>query len=770
VYTTGNENSCDGYNELQDAYRDFADCDAAGYFWRSDLEICVTSGNEDCADFAYSCDVSDVSCQMYSPLSFDGPGVPAVIDRKICSDGSSDCPDTDVAINDWNDECSFDCVGYRNYHQMATEFEAEEVVDFIKDTATSCDQPGCDEFTNLDEVARGGEGKEYYSFLRLCVKPDDASANVRTYYTWEGSDTEGFQLKRWQLDSIGNTPVGTACTMGDPDFDCRDFYSPDTGEYNAVDFLSVVFASDDCHPFRRTLDSQTYYGIPSYSNACGASNAGCRLYQDNSSYNFQIVLQDDFEDGNVDGWRYTNSQDIPDVSRESVVRDGSSMLINQDTFYSLDSGSLVGGDSYSITFLAKGSGGIRFALSTTSGFSHSRDLPFNLTNEWQLLTIDMGELPVDEDYTYSSFRMESANAYIDFVTLKRINNVLVIKDSWETRQICEDLSSVGMNWCEAFEDSKGDAYALQGFSDLCMESVVGCEAFISFDDSGDRQWEYLVYDQDKLCKSPGCTRLARVYRDRFSELEIEATEYEEKYMIIDPSIDACDSDQAGCSKYDLTGDNTGYTFFENPGAKLCEFRDSEWWIVGEEDMPCPRSEGYCSDDLSVSCVDDSPCAESCIISEQLPGEEKFCLGGRAGNGALGEMSIIPQSNTCTSDDDCLDYVNFNRKGICTSWTGVCNAKDSGCQEYQDPFSPEMCDYNLLPGQKSGSIAQYGESTPACDFYYYKDVDDGTCNKQVDRDNGCVPFVDMSRDVVQPAIPTAGGTSVPRNVQRGGALR
>ncbi len=122
---------------------------------------------------------------MYTPEDGD-PSVPAVVSTL--------------------DVCPGECVGYASFKQEKTRYDvAKFPLHFIPGKATSCSNAyvGCDGFTNLDTVAEGGEGKEYYTYLRACLTPEmaDGSQNKKsaTFFTWEGSDNAGYQLKTWNL-------------------------------------------------------------------------------------------------------------------------------------------------------------------------------------------------------------------------------------------------------------------------------------------------------------------------------------------------------------------------------------------------------------------------------------------------------------------------------------------------------------------------------------------------------------------------------------------
>lgn len=156
------------------------------------------SDPEACDRYAKVCSPIDQGCRLYTPTNGD-PSVSAVI-----GEGNA-CP----AV----------CVGYDTYRQEPTFYEPEGVFPnhFIPATATGCsaDAAGCDEFTNLST-----EEREYYSYLRACVNTDRAGANEGIYYTWEGTDTEGFQIITWNL-------IQTDMTEATSDDD-NDAYAPCT--------------------------------------------------------------------------------------------------------------------------------------------------------------------------------------------------------------------------------------------------------------------------------------------------------------------------------------------------------------------------------------------------------------------------------------------------------------------------------------------------------------------------------------------------------------
>ncbi|HTM69020.1 MAG TPA: hypothetical protein VL426_07045 [Candidatus Binatia bacterium] len=142
----------------------------------------------ECNAFAGVCRENEVGCDAYTPTNGDAtvPGIAGPQDR-----------------------CPQECAGYDVFKQEESDFDTVKFpVYFIPTTATSCteNEVGCSEFTNLET-----EKVEYYSHLRLCIKPDDATKGV--YYSWEGSDTTGYQLLVWNLKNTTDTTNTTAAPV-----------------------------------------------------------------------------------------------------------------------------------------------------------------------------------------------------------------------------------------------------------------------------------------------------------------------------------------------------------------------------------------------------------------------------------------------------------------------------------------------------------------------------------------------------------------------------
>ncbi|MFH1711747.1 MAG: hypothetical protein ABH846_00725, partial [Patescibacteria group bacterium] len=323
---------------------------------------CNGADNEptECAGFAQMCAANDAGCSLYTPVNGD-PAVSAVVNEL--------------------DRCPAICVGYDTYKQEPTRYDVtgEFPLYFIPDSAQQCEaiDVGCDEFTNLDT-----EEREYFTYLRACVTKDQAADNTNsdneaTYYTWEGSDRSGFQLREWHLleSNLGAdladapcthwmtndggifcqdepNPITDTCQSHEDIFDnpdCREFYDV-AGAIHYREWSRTVTVNDECTTYRKTdlaginaADRTTncqasggyfvpetsnclYYGYNLESSSCDADASGCRQYTGGRSRNSRVVLTDNFE-GDLSAWDTYNATDVT-LSNESIAVDGHSIFID----------------------------------------------------------------------------------------------------------------------------------------------------------------------------------------------------------------------------------------------------------------------------------------------------------------------------------------------------------------------------------------------------------------------------------------------------------
>lgn len=356
------------------------------------LDYRLTSSHpEVCDDYARLCNSNEVDCQLYTSLK-TGLDIPAKVQP--------------------GDYCPEECNGYDAYVQSASNFDSQRTSYLIPDTSQSCsaEAVGCDQFTNIDKLGDGAEEVEYYTYMKQCVTSTDENPNptCSNFFTWEGSDDSGYQLRSFVLQNDGGEPYvysdvykGLTCEEATYDFltnpMCREFYNQD-GDITYKFINYTVTCSDNCHPYRRTevnidpvvvladcnggalcsavdnvescwddtygtngacvsclnggrwsLEHQAciYMAIPGEGEMCSASQNGCREYSGNSGADLRVVIEDDFEDGTVSGWN-------PGVnSNTSLVSGEHSLNTELNTSTAKNIGNLVEtGHSYILTFMA----------------------------------------------------------------------------------------------------------------------------------------------------------------------------------------------------------------------------------------------------------------------------------------------------------------------------------------------------------------------------------------------------------------------------------
>lgn len=230
-----------------DYYNCYDSSSDAGIQWPVDqagLDYIFANRQPECADYSGACLKTEVGCELYTPVNGD-PGVPGIASSA--------------------DICPAECLGYQSYLQEQTDFTSERYVQFIANNRAkycSAKYAGCDEFTNLDEVAKGGEGREYYSELRACQKPaPDGPNDARNYYTWEGDDTTGYQLKVYQFKKSQSGSLS-------PDAPCTNLIYPTnaSGNNTCADPVDTNAATADDDALFALLAAAGYTNLNSYLN------------------------------------------------------------------------------------------------------------------------------------------------------------------------------------------------------------------------------------------------------------------------------------------------------------------------------------------------------------------------------------------------------------------------------------------------------------------------------------------------------------------------
>lgn len=487
-----------------------------------------------CQGLALSCQREEVGCNLYSP-SIGGASIPAITNS--------------------GDLCPAECSGYETFRQEPTNFADEEFpLFFIPDSANSCSasEAGCEEFTNLDLAATGGESREYFTSLRLCTNPD---ANTETFYTWEGSDTEGFQLKVWQLrksnlssnatGDIGSDPTGGVgpCTnltydsLGAPqcadsevdeniqacsklvatfDGDCREFYDID-GNIHYRYFSKTVVATVDCSEYRMTRTNETecrshgglwngsechYFAVGNESSSCRPEASGCKAYTGNASRNIRIVINDSFESGTTDDWfadvDHESTSSVSN-SNESVSAGGHSLKVSSSRIVKDVSEDVREGKTYLLDFWARGSGELNIAFSSAGdeAFTFNRvndsDAPVEITSDWRPYTIGP-VLVVDSPATGAT---SIDNEHLVFL-YEAVGGANLFLDNVVLKEVAEAEYVVANSW-----NTPASCDQTPG-GDVAPQFMLGCQAYTDADNTQNHLKSF-----SRLCREEavGCSAL-----------------------------------------------------------------------------------------------------------------------------------------------------------------------------------------------------------------------------------------------------------------------
>jgi len=718
-----------------------------------------------CDSYALYCSEDEVGCRQYTSSSGD------VVNGIV----------TDPAICDFNDpascdQCPADYVGCKAFKELATENmpirPERDPVSFVPATGTVCSASavGCEEYTNLNEVAMGGEGREYYSLIRQCVEADDAEAT--TYYTWEGSDEFGYQLKSYHLKTTNIAGSNAPCTNINPEpdgwpacndsndsadsnywadcsdtcdgatntctnnarisceadidciranYDCREFYDSAGNTFYRLK-SRVIYAAEECTPYRNSIDgvSKTYHMIPGQGIVCDAEYAGCRAYKGNAGDNIRTVYSEQFENGSVAPW----TGDV-NYSNESIHQGGHSMLVS-GTPQSIARANEAGNDlglqsdrSYTFSFWAKGAGSNSNVTVGFTGFLFPGTANVQ-ADDWNLFSLGPFYIPADLVVELRPFDIIGSSAfYIDNIVIEEItDNIYYIKDSYT------DCS--GWENCDAYTDVHGNINYLKSFTRLCSEEKIGCQALL---DTQNSQSPFattypiasgvdgtvpadttvtMVVDSEKSCvaSEKGCQRLGLPSIDADGLV----SGYEDSMVKNDPdkyNQILCKFEHSGCEEYTTADDQKFY--FKDPGTKTCLYQK-----VGGQDTYGWYKQGTTTG------------------SPDCPVATGFCEVGSA------NAYDLCNSNDDCDGGDCHQDENIIQQPI-DGWVGLCPENASGCTQIVDPEDPvnpldQICDITV-PGH--------------CKSYYYlsQELDQNSCNGIVNREEGCRLLYDTSNSIL-----------------------
>jgi len=664
-------------------------------------------------DARQMCIAEEVGCQGYYPNNND-PMIPAVVNS--------------------SDLCPSQCVGYENFAQTPTYFDVSEAeasgteamteyYNFIPSTAQSCPSiaVGCEEFTNEEAVAAGGEGKEYFTYLRQCVASN--ASNVATFYTWEGEDVAGYQLKTWTFlkNSQGApctniTPGSEECTddglndamcgldtpanpFDDPEYNpnCREFFDTDSNAYFRLQD-KVVYASDECKTYRRASSGEEYQAIAALSYSCPAQYNGCRAYTGNAANNVRRLFLDNFESGSYNPWSGSGL----DLSNQALANNGHSLKISANTMISRPLANLRDKQAYQLTWWMKNTGSLSNVQAALydgiAEVSHPiESLGVVAAGDWRRYQLSV-QAPIDfanmDNISLQINFVGVGEVFLDNILLSEVaDNLSFVKNSWTTPAACDDPFTGAYLGCQAYADTNGSEYTFKSFANLCREEAIGCLAAIDTknskspfsetfhqDDNNSRvsvaadSVTYLVPEQDKYCPQAykGCSALGLPILDQAAG---DISGYQTVYKINNPdnyTRSLCDNEDLYCEEYNS---DKGTYYFKDPGNRTCSY------------------------------------------------QKNVNYNGITTTGWFKTDSLETASPVICSQAEIND------------WAQACPEEKNLCTEIKDPLDPITCD-----------VAAAAGSTNACQsYYYYKNdkIDQSSCNGQFDQNSGCTLLYDAN---------------------------
>ncbi len=708
-----------------------------------------------CNAFAQTCNQQDAGCQGYTDKD-GGQEVPAILSE--------------------NDLCPAMCVGYAEYRKAPSSFDLVQDVDprfsdpveststyFIPRTAGQCTQQdvGCESFTVLDDAGTTDGSTANFNYIRACEKP---GADSETYFTWEGADTVGYQLRTWSLkrdtselnlgpraivkmqaDQISFKEPATCNeaswrTAADPD--CRQFYDASGRIYYRY-FSQTILSSAECTNLRLTGSSQadcertggrfnernecTYGAFLPESRTCSAQATSCRMYTGANSGNTQTVLTQSFRDTiapfDTDG--VTQSAEALLVGDKSLrvgaprgvsVARARAGFASQETFL------------YRATFWAKvpaTSTTVTVRTSAPDGSGEAVIGAVRLTPDWQRFTVGLFEGAPNASTTLLSFSGPlligaDYGFYLDEVSVVRVQDVVYVrKNTWTTPAQCDQGTdgapeAQAMLNCKAYANRANQTVNARRFTRLCRETAIGCTAFVDTRNTDESYGRTIVQPNpvDPL-------------RYPVSRVQLKADR--NLYLIDDPTK-RCSSQNMSCTAFgkpNLSPDRQ--TLDPEKPYETVYFKND---VTRYGSALCKPSEAFCAEYKFGTAKEyfrdpgNSVCEyrKEEIISGDTGVSETHLAGwyvkGSANTACY--PTILEGGNS----------YGLARSGDATykGYVGLCERAAGECTELRDISNV------------SNSGAQGAKS-----YYYIKNdrLDTSSCNGTADPGTGCVLFRDMS---------------------------
>lgn len=668
----------------------------------------------ECDNYVRECAEDEVGCDLYTSQT-DGTQVPAKITGL--------------------DACEASCVGYDTYVQKATPYDISNPYDFIPATAKGCDANslGCEEFTNLDKLGSGAEEREYYTQLKKCRKPDNMCDE---FYTWEGSEESGFQIRVHQLEIYGqgnsDTATGTDCAddynaaTTSPDYnpDCREFYNQAGGTFYRL-FSSIIECTDNCHPYRLTdtgltmtdticeqqlehkgtwdadTDSCIFMAIPGEGQTCSAEEVGCREYAGNQGNANRIIYTENFESMNT-GWSGGT------WSSEAVIVGTHAYRIDSNNDIELNVSNLVSKNkAYTLSFLAKKSGGGNqtlniYFLNTATTSASSSFVDTMVGSDWALIKTSLDSLDHDLSLDNEVLVIEggASDVYIDDIRLTEIQDkYYLIKNSWNTPDECdEDIYgnfSPGHDLgCDHYQNIDGIDRYLHNFTELCPESAAGCELMI--DTHNYSSYEGGIWNDDGI--GGGNSANGACEAGEYNCVEVPADNY--AYIAYNPNK-TCSQSEKGCQYFGKIYKYGAEMLFDDVYFRNNPDRYDDILCI-EDQVGCKtwNHEGGPS-------IFKDPGDQACEWREEGGSYNWYKVKIKRCNG---DGDPCMNDSHCTKPEECivettaaqpcgtpsnLETIGIGGMGnvvyqpVLDNWAAYCPASQSGCTEYIDPVSDFM---------------------------------------------------------------------------------
>lgn len=708
-----------------------------------------------------SCERVDVGCDRYTPATGGGEALTGVVNDK--------------------DRCSADVVGCKQFRKEAIDRvparAAVDPINVVPSSARQCqaDQVGCEEYTNLDVLAQGGEAREYFTSIRQCVKPVPGAGDQATYFTWVGDDRTGFQLKSFRLKKSDvdagpctNITLGTSSSDNNPacndglgqaicaaadvgvNPDCAQYFDSGGKVYYRLHSRTIP-VSDDCHPYRNTIDeraglSNVYHVLARESTTCAAQAAECRAFTGNAGSNTRVVVSYNFENANSVSadWQFVGAGSSVGLSPASVSAGGKSMsatgtVATQDHVLQ---DKLQQNKSYTLSFWANPDTATTLDAYLLVNNVATRTIvsSLSLAGVWHPYTVGPVTLDVDPVGVPVQLRITArdgggspATVYLDNLQLREITDSLFLIDN--SYRTCAD-ADLG---CEAYIDRGNTRQYLKSFTRLCSSDVVGCSALVDTQNSStpfqslplrgvqvpaDATFS-LVNERNAQCpaEEKGCTAFGQPVLNVSKKIGSFGTVFLKDQPDSHLQI-LCTSNELSCTEY--TTDSGTKEYFKNPGAQTCEFKrlagDAGYhWYIANTTLRCPvntpPTDGVPTGRACVkTCAGGDRAGLTCVSGNDCPEAVGVCTGGicQGGGGRNGAACVTSsdciETSSCVGDDSlvgrtCRLNSDCAAPMACDSWVGICPEEQSGCNEYRDPSDPKPCRTNC-PLESSGGKPKY----------------------------------------------------------------